>query len=73
MAYVKHPDHGNKHVNASEAQALTREGWVIWPRSKEQKAGIPAPAAPAAPVILAVLDVEQIIKRKPGRPSRKDA
>jgi hypothetical protein len=40
MAYVKHPEHGNKHVSADEAQALTLDGWVIWPRTKDQKAGI---------------------------------
>lgn len=61
MIYVKHPKLGNKHVSADEAQALTREGWVIWPRSKEQKAGIvPVLAAP----------IEAPVKRKPGRPRK---
>jgi hypothetical protein len=63
MTYIKHPEHGNKHVGHDEALALTRDGWVIWPRSKEAKAGI-------VPV-----DIVQpeIIKRKPGRPSRKES
>lgn len=39
MIYVKHPEHGNKHVSAEEAEKLVAEGWVIWPRSKEAKAG----------------------------------
>jgi len=73
MVYVKHPEHGNRHVSAEKAQALAREGWVIWPRSKEQKAGIAAPdvPVPAGPVVLPVLNVEQVIKRKPGRPRKE--
>lgn len=40
MTYIKHPEHGNKHVSAEEAEQLVAEGWEIWPRSKEAKAGI---------------------------------
>jgi hypothetical protein len=40
MAYLKHPELGNKHVPDSEVDRLTSEGWVKWPRTKEQKAGI---------------------------------
>lgn len=64
MVYVKHPEHGNKHVSPEEAAALVQEGWVIWPRTKEQKAGLVAPIVPPEP--------EQVVKRKPGRP-RKNA
>jgi len=73
MVYVKHPEHGNRHVSASEAARLMHSGWVIWPRSKEQKAGIAAPdvPVPAGPVVLPVLDVEQVVKRKPGRPRKE--
>lgn len=39
MVYVKHPEHGNKHVSREEAEQLVTEGWVVWPRSKEAKAG----------------------------------
>jgi hypothetical protein len=62
MTFIKHPEHGNKHVNADEATALVREGWVIWPRSKEAKAGIVPP----------VVEQPEAIKRRPGRPSRKE-
>lgn len=68
MVYVKHPEHGNKHVAPEEAPALVLEGWVIWPRTAAQKAG----QAPAATVVLPVLEPEQVAKRKPGRP-RKNA
>jgi len=71
MVYVKHPEHGNRHVSADEAKALTREGFVIWPRSKEQKAGIPVPDVPVAPVVLPEIEVEQVAKRKPGRPRKE--
>jgi hypothetical protein len=37
MALVKHPEHGNKHVSEEEAAKLESEGWVRWPRTKEQK------------------------------------
>ena len=38
MAFVKHPELGNKHVDDSEVEALVKEGWVKWPRSAEEKA-----------------------------------
>ena len=38
MAYVKHPVHGNKNVDDSEVSALVADGWVKWPRTKEEKA-----------------------------------
>jgi hypothetical protein len=63
MTFIKHPEHGNKHVSADEAAASVRDGWVIWPRSKEVKAGIVPP----------VVEQSEVIKRKPGRPSRKEA
>jgi len=62
---IKHSQLGNKHVSADEAQALTLEDWVIWPRSKEQKAGIVPVVIPAA-----ILVIEQPVKRKPGRPRK---
>lgn len=38
MAYVKHHEHGNKHVPDDEVESLQALGWVKWPRTKEQKA-----------------------------------
>lgn len=38
MVLVKHPVHGNKHVDDSEVSALTAQGWVKWPRSADEKA-----------------------------------
>jgi len=38
MAYVKHPIHGNKHVEDSEVAALVEAGWTQWPRKAEDKA-----------------------------------
>jgi hypothetical protein len=64
MVYVKHPQHGNKHVSAEEAAVLVQEGWVIWPRTKEQKAGIVAPVPVQEP------DAVTPAKRKPGRPRK---
>lgn len=46
MKYIKHPEFGNKHVTAEEAAKLVSAGWVIWPRSKEEKAGLARPAVP---------------------------
>lgn len=47
MIYIKHPEHGNKHVEPDEAEMLVADGWVIWPRSKEAKAGV-IPVLPEA-------------------------
>lgn len=38
MAYVKHPIHGNKHVEDSEVAELVKQGWVQWPRAAKDKA-----------------------------------
>ena len=38
MAYVKHPELGNKHVDDSEVAALVEQGWVKWPRTDDEKA-----------------------------------
>lgn len=41
MFYLKHKVHGNVHVETEgEAKALEDKGYVRWPRTKEQKAGI---------------------------------
>ena len=38
MVYMKHPEHGNVHVEDAEVSARVADGWVVWPRSKEAKA-----------------------------------
>lgn len=38
MAFLKHPIHGNKHVDESEVAELVAQGYVQWPRSKSEKA-----------------------------------
>ena len=41
MFYLKHPTLGNRHAESrDEANKLQREGWTLWPRSKEQKLGL---------------------------------
>ncbi len=41
MAYMKHAALGNKHVKDEEVAKLEAEGWVKWPRTKEQKMARP--------------------------------
>lgn len=48
MIYMKHAEHGNRHFEAGEQAAREADGWVRWPRTKEQKAGIQAKPAPVA-------------------------
>lgn len=43
MAYVKHAEHGNRDIDDTEVAAHVAAGWVVWPRSREQKAGIAVP------------------------------
>lgn len=38
MAYLKHPVHGNKHVDDSEVAEWVALGYVQWPRTKDEKA-----------------------------------
>lgn len=61
MIYVKHPTLGNKHVPDSEQSALEAEGWVRWPRTAAQKAGVPPPEPESVP------EVVQPARKKPGR------
>jgi hypothetical protein len=60
MIYVKHPEHGNRHISDEDVAAYVADGWVVWPRSAAEKAGIAAPA-PVAP---------EPTKRGPGRPRK---
>lgn len=43
MVYMKHPEHGNRHVHEHERAGLEALGWVAWPRTPEQKAAKVAP------------------------------
>lgn len=64
MKYVKHPEHGNRHIADSEVTSHVAQGWVVWPRSADVKAGLAPVALPVAPVAL------EPIKRGPGRPRK---
>ncbi len=52
MFYLKHPEHGNRHVGSrDEANQLQRAGWTLWPRSKAEKSGaVTATAVPTAAI-----------------------
>ncbi len=56
MFYLKHPQHGNRHVaSLDECKRLQSEGWTRWPRTKDEKEGrAPAKAEPTAPPAEAV-------------------
>ncbi len=53
MAYVKHPEHGNKHVPDEDVAALIEQGWVKWPRSVEEKASEAVEQAADTPATVA--------------------
>ena len=65
MIYMKHAEHGNAHWPDDQEAALVAAGWVKWPRTAEQKAGIVA----AAPVVVDV--PAPSFKRPPGRPRKQ--
>lgn len=60
MIYVKHPEHGNKHIPAEEVESHVSAGWVVWPRSADVKAGL----VEVSPI------VDTPVKRGPGRPKK---
>lgn len=46
---MKHPKLGNLHLQDSEQSEREAQGWVRWPRTAEQKAGLqPQAAAPVS-------------------------
>lgn len=47
MVYIKHAALGNKHVPEADWPTLQSQGWVKWPRTKEQKNAAPQPSVPA--------------------------
>jgi hypothetical protein len=54
MIYAKHPTLGNAQFPDDKRAELEAQGWVIWPRAPEQKAGQVAapreePQAPPPP------------------------
>jgi hypothetical protein len=69
MPYLKHPEHGNRHVGEDEACELEARGWTRFPRSAEDKAAgrwPPGNTLEAAPAPIP----DAPIKRKPGRPKK---
>jgi hypothetical protein len=75
MAYLKHPQHGNRHVGEEEAIELEAQGWTRFPRSAEDKAlgAWPVIGARPAPSFVELPVVDAPIKRKPGRPKKVNA
>lgn len=67
MVYVKHKDHGNRHVVATEVAGLVAAGWVVWPRTKSEKDGVSSKEPVAHPP--ATVDAP-IAVRRPGRPPK---
>lgn len=47
MLYLKHPEHGNRHVDEAKAQLLESEGWTRFPRPAGEKNKGPWPPAAA--------------------------
>lgn len=67
MVYVKHPQHGNKHIPDDAVHTHVADGWVVWPRPASVKAGI----APSTAFISALSTLTpEPIKRGPGRPKK---
>lgn len=49
MIYAKHPELGNAYFPDAKRLEIEAAGWVVWPRTKEQKAARPdQSAAPQA-------------------------
>jgi len=67
MVYVKHPALGNEHIEESELAERLAAGWVRWPRTAEEKAGIAASVVKADPALVVP---EEPAKRGPGRPRK---
>ena len=60
--YLKHPQHGNRHVETfAEFRLLLAEGWVQWPRSKSQKETV------VTPVALPTTEISVPVQNKRGR------
>ncbi len=70
MAYVKHAALGNKHVKDEEVAKLEAEGWVKWPRTKEQKTGLTPAVVQPLTTDEFIQEVVAVAKRKPGRPRK---
>jgi len=67
MVYVKHPTLGNERIEESELAERLADGWVRWPRTAEEKAGIAAAVVKADPALVVP---EEPAKRGPGRPRK---
>lgn len=76
MVYVKHQIHGNRHVVGTEVDALVAAGWVVWPRTKAEKEGLPVQPQEAHQPDAADAPVAQdaappvAVRRGPGRPPK---
>ena len=70
MIYMKHKEHGNAQVADAEQAQREIDGWVRWPRTKDQKAGIFA--APAKAVTAKPIEPAESSKPATGRNSMLD-
>lgn len=59
MIYMKHPVLGNAHFDDAEQADREADGWVSWPRAKQQKEGVSPPEFVAADTL-----IEPHVKRK---------
>lgn len=83
MIYAKHPEFGNKHFacdrGSEQAKKLQAQGWVIWPRTADEKAGkVSAPPAQPPAVVMSPRSTAEPVappfpeepRRGPGRPPK---
>lgn len=61
MIYMKHSEHGNAYFDDALQAEKESEGWVKWPRTADQKAGIDTAAE---------VSTQEPEKRGPGRPRK---
>lgn len=68
MIYMKHPEHGNKHFPDAQQAELEAAGWVRWPRTAEQKAGVVVETKTGGSVATGVAPLAEspVARKKPG-------
>lgn len=70
MYYLKHPQHGNRHVaSREEANELQRSGWTLWPRPRSQK--VAAKVEPSTSFATADTTAQVSIQKPAEQPYRK--
>lgn len=70
MYYLKHPQHGNRHVaSREEANELQRSGWTLWPRPRSQKFAAKVEASPSVATV--EIPAQVSIQKPAEQPYRK--